>query len=100
MRHHKLFPSADGGQAPVDGLQDIVRELDREWVLQAAGLDVQPSGEGEGALQPVAKGTLRSILDRLVDIREQAADPEKREAVAPNPLVQVNLQVQPRGSAS
>ncbi len=98
MRNRKFFPSSEGDPAPAEGLQDIVRELNRDWVLQAAGLDVQPQPQagGDKTLQPVGDGTLKSLLSRLVDIREHASAPVQREDIPGKPIVQVNLQVQPR----
>jgi hypothetical protein len=43
MRNRKLLTGGEGGAAPAEGLQEIVRELDREWVLRVAGMDVQPA---------------------------------------------------------
>jgi hypothetical protein len=102
MRNRKFSIAQDGDQAPGEDLKDIVRELNRDWVLQAAGLEVpQSMGDGNAAaMRPVGDGALRSILDRLVNIREQSAGPERREEAPAKPVVQVNLQVQPRSNPS
>ncbi|MDB5104467.1 MAG: hypothetical protein JWP91_2156 [Fibrobacteres bacterium] len=99
LRNRKFFTSLESAPEPSEGLREIVRELDKEWVLKAAGLDVKPEGNADPSsapLQSVDEGTLRSILDRLVDIREQSAEKDKREDAPPKPVVQVNLRMQPR----
>lgn len=97
MRNRKFFQTSGTECEPSEGLQEIVRELNRDWILQAAGVDVNPSQETPD-LQPMSDSTLRSILDKLVDIREHAAETDSPAAQSAQ-AVRVNLQVMPRGSA-
>ena len=93
LKNRHLYRSINDLPAPTDGLREIMRELDREWVLQAAGLDVPGNSEGgePGAMAPMSETTLRGILDKLVVLREQADGAEHDPHV-----VQFNLQVAPR----
>jgi hypothetical protein len=79
MRNRKLFRELGTIAHPLEGLHDIMRELNRNWILQAA------------------ESTLRSILDKLVDIGEQASVPANPPIQPSQPVVRVNLQVLPRG---
>lgn len=105
LRSLALTRTPEDLPAVSESLRGIVRELDREWVLQGAGLDVRPERKEEPEpvtaepLIEMSEGAFQRILDKLVDIREKAeADgPVVRKS---GPVVRVNLQVQPRGAAA
>ena len=94
LKNRKLYRAIQDLRSPTEALKEIMRELDREWVVQAAGLDVHPSpgGEGPGTMVPMGETTLQGILDRLVDLRGQI--PSDQE-----PVVHFNLQMAPRHGA-
>lgn len=97
LKNRRLYQSISDMQSPSEGLREIMRELDREWVLQAAGLDVHSNRPGSltpeqaAGMAPMSESVLRSILDKLVGIREQGGSAQD------NQVIQFNLQVAPRG---
>jgi hypothetical protein len=99
MRNRKLFRELGTIAHPLESLNDIMRELNRDWILQAAGLDLHSSPENGDApeMRPMSESTLRSILDKLVAIREQASVPVNPPIQPSQPVVRLNLQVLPRG---
>ncbi len=94
LKNRHLYRAINDMPSPTDGLREILRELDREWVFQAAGLDVHSTHDAghPAPMSPMSENTLRGILDQLVVLREQAGDPADPESQ----VVQFNIQVAPR----
>lgn len=97
LKNRRLYQTISDMQSPSEGLREIMRELDREWVLQAAGLDVHsnqlgaPTADQAAGMAPMSESVLRSILDKLIVIREQGGTAQDASQV-----IQFNLQVSPR----
>lgn len=97
LKNRRLYQTISDMQSPSEGLREIMRELDREWVLQAAGLEVHtnqpgvPTTDQAAGMAPMSESVLRSILDKLVVIREQGGTAQDASQV-----IQFNLQVAPR----
>lgn len=90
LKNRRLYHTIQGMQSHSEILRQILQELERDWVLQAAGLYGDPGTQedSEPGLDPMSESTLRGILEKLVCLREQAA-------TAPQP-VQFSLLVAPR----
>jgi hypothetical protein len=98
LKNRKLYHAIQETQSPNETLRRILQELERDWVLQGAGLCVeQADQEGlEPMLDPVfdtmSESTFSRILEKLICLRAQTES-------APQ-AVQFSLLVAPRASAS
>lgn len=74
LRNRQLYRTLHSIPSLAGSLRDIVRELERDWVLQAAGLSVdQPVPEDRPpVLGPPNESALQGILEQLVCLRSQA----------------------------
>jgi hypothetical protein len=92
LKNRRLYQVLREMPSPTETLREIMRELERDWVLQAAGLTLDQTVEASSktALDPMNETTLRGILEQLVCLRAKAE-------AAPEPqVVQFSLQMAPR----
>jgi uncharacterized protein (TIGR02147 family) len=85
-------------QEPAPGMGDLIKRLNREWVVQAAdALFAFPKEERHvsSGLLTVTAGTYKEIMKRIDKFREEIFELAKREE-GPDRVVQLNIQYFPR----
>lgn len=87
---------------PLAVFQDIVGELKRDWILQAAGLEFPGAREDGSAsdLVPMSEGGLGPVLEKLTEIRREAegSRPPREADAASRQEVRFMLQLRPRAA--
>jgi uncharacterized protein (TIGR02147 family) len=84
---------------PPEEYPEIIRRLNREWILQAAAaLDLLPPRERHmsSALLQVSEQTYNGIVEHLETSRERLLEMVKQDSNPADRVVQVNMQVFPR----
>jgi uncharacterized protein (TIGR02147 family) len=97
LKNRHLYKLLSEMPSLTETLREIMRELERDWDVLAAGLNIphplkerSPQEISKPALDPVSKSTLSGILEQLVCLRAKAeAGPEPQ-------VVQFSLQMAPR----
>lgn len=92
LKNRQLRQTLQNLASPTETLREIMRELEGDWELQAAGISIDhlfPSNSPP-VLDPMGESTLREILEKLVHLRGQA------EAAPDAHVVRFSLQVAPR----
>ena len=92
LKNRRLYHILSSVQSPTETLREILRELERDWVLQAAALSVDYAMQEtlRPVLNPVSEATLRGIVEKLSCLRAKAeADPDPQ-------VVHFTLQMSPR----
>jgi hypothetical protein len=92
LKNRRLRRTLHTLPSSTETLNEIMRELEADWVLQAAGLSIDHAFQAgpTTVLDPMGESTLREILEKLVYLRAQAeADPDSQ-------VVRFSLQMAPR----
>ena len=81
LKNRQLYHTLQAMPSLTETLRGIVQELEKDWVLQAAGLSVDHDAQevSQPILDPMSEDSLNEILEKLISVRSQAdAAPDSR----------------------